>query len=147
SDVERGMTYQTRSNADGNYTQTHLLAGRYRVSISAPGFTESVASVGVEVDATTRVDVKLQVGKAQSTVTVTGEVPLLQTDRAEISDVVTASQLQKLPIFSRNITSLVLGMPGAQLNGFQHASSENPQGGLQINVNGQYFYSNGFELD
>jgi len=147
SDVERGMTYQTRSNADGNYTQTHLLAGRYRVTVSMPGFTESTVVAGVEVDATTRLDVKLQIGKAESTVTVTGEVPLLQTDRAEVSDVLTASQLQKLPVLNRNVTSLVLAVPGAQLNGFQHASSENPQGGLQINVNGQYFYSNGFELD
>src|SRR5207247_1135329 len=48
---------------------------------------------------------------------------------------------------NRNVTTLVLALPGSQLNGFQHASSENPQGGLQINVNGQYFYSNGFELD
>src|SRR5438309_2155527 len=50
-------------------------------------------------------------------------------------------------MLNRNVTTLVLALPGSQLNGFQHASSENPQGGLQINVNGQYFYSNGFELD
>src|SRR4051794_16486646 len=36
-DVDRGTTYQVTSNDSGNYEQTHLLAGRYRVSINAPG--------------------------------------------------------------------------------------------------------------
>lgn len=147
TDIDRGMPYQTKTNVDGNFTQTHLLAGHYQVKISAKGFTEFVATAEVQVDATTRVDAQIQVGKAQASVTVTGETPLLKTDRSEVSSTLTADELQKLPIFNRNLTTLVLALPGAQLNGFQHASSENPQGGLQINVNGQYFYSNGFQLD
>ncbi len=38
-------------------------------------------------------------------------------------------------------------IPGAQLNSWQHAASENPQQGIQANVNGQFFTSNGFLLD
>jgi hypothetical protein len=147
TDIERGITYQTRSNADGNYTQTHLLAGHYSVRVTAAGFAEFEARADVQIDATTRVDAQVQVGKSQAQVTVSAETPLLMVDRAEVSNTLTASEVEKLPILNRNVTTLVLAMPGAQLNGFQHASSENPQGGLQINVNGQYFYSNGFELD
>src|SRR5437764_11339308 len=33
------------------------------------------------------------------------------------------------------------------MNGWQHASSKNPQGGIQINVNGQFFFTNGFLID
>src|SRR6266568_713115 len=38
SDLDRGTTYQTVTNTDGNFTQTHLLAGRYQVKIVASGF-------------------------------------------------------------------------------------------------------------
>src|SRR5205085_4900587 len=50
-------------------------------------------------------------------------------------------------ILNRNVTQIVLVTPGTQLNDWQHASSENPQSGYQIDVNGQQFTSNGFLLD
>ena len=42
---------------------------------------------------------------------------------------------------------MLLVTPGTQVNDWQHASSENPQGGYQIDANGQQFTSNGFLLD
>src|SRR5213593_1627383 len=147
TDLDRGVTYTTKTTSNGNFTQTHLLAGHYRVKVTAPGFSEFSASADVQVDATTRADAQLRVGKAETTVTVSTEGPLLKTDRADVSNTLTANEVERLPILNRNVTTLVLALPGSQLNGFQHASSENPQGGLQVNVNGQYFYSNGFELD
>ena len=38
-------------------------------------------------------------------------------------------------------------MPGAQKMSWQHATSENPQQGIQINTNGQRFGSNNFMID
>src|SRR5712692_3745971 len=147
TDLDRGITYTTRTTSEGNFTQTHLLAGHYQVKVRAPGFSEFSASTEVQVDATTRADAQLRVGKAETTVIVGAETPLLKTDRADVSNTLTGNEVERLPMLNRNVTTLVLALPGSQLNGFQHASSENPQGGLQINVNGQYFYSNGFELD
>src|SRR5437762_2726082 len=147
TDLDRGITYTTRTTSEGNFTQTHLLAGHYQVKVTAPGFSEFSASTEVQVDATTRADAQLHVGKAETTVIVRAETPLLKTDRADVSNTLTGNEVEQLPMLNRNVTTLVLALPGSQLNGFQHASSENPQGGLQINVNGQYFYSNGFELD
>ncbi len=147
TDVDRGLTYQTRTNADGNYIQTHLLAGHYEVKVTATGFSEFVAKADVQVDASTRVDATLSLGRAASTVNVTAETPMLETDRSEVSTTLAGSELEKLPVLNRNLTELLLVMPGAQMNGWQHASSENPQGGIQINVNGQFFFTNGFLID
>ena len=146
-DVDRGIDYTVKTITDGNYIQTHLLAGRYRVTIAPPGFETFVAEATVQVDAATRVDAKLVIGKATSTVSVTGETPLLRTDRAELSDTLSTTQLASLPVLGRNMTSLVLVTPGAYQDSFQVADSENPQGGLQIDVNGQSFTANGFLLD
>src|SRR4029077_5211326 len=104
--TERGETCQTKSNDSGNYSQTHLLAGSYKIVIAAPGFSDFTSTVVVQVDATTRSDAQLQVGKASTEVVVTSEAPLLKSDRAEVSTTITGPELQKLPILDRNITSL-----------------------------------------
>jgi hypothetical protein len=147
TDRDRGTVVETVSNDTGNYTQTHLLAGRYQIRILAPGFAPYVADAQVQVDASTRVDAALKVGEAQSEITVTDEVPLLKTDRADVSTTLTGKEVEQLPILDRNLTSLLLVVPGAQMNSWQHAASENPQQGFQINVNGQFFTANGFLLD
>jgi outer membrane receptor protein involved in Fe transport len=146
-DVDRGVDYKVQTNPDGNYIQTHLLAGHYRVTLAPPGFETFVAEATVDVDSATRVDAHLEVGKASSTVNVTSETPLLKTDRAELSDTLSSSQLANLPVLGRNMTNLILTIPGAYADSFQVSTAENPQGGLQIDVNGESFTANGFLLD
>ena len=51
TDLDRGQTYKTTSNASGNYEQTHLLAGHYKVSINAAGFAAFEATAQVQIDA------------------------------------------------------------------------------------------------
>ena len=113
TDTERGETYQTKTNGSGNYTQTHLLAGQYKIVIAAAGFADLNATAVVQVDATTRVDGQMQIGKAATEVTVSGEAPLLIKDRAEVSTTLTATELERLPILDRNVTSLLVSLPGA----------------------------------
>jgi hypothetical protein len=146
-DLDRGALLRTVTNGEGNYSQIHLLAGHYEVKVEREGFAAFTANVTVQVDATTRVDATLSPAGEQSTITVTDESPLLMTDRAEVSTTLTNSELQGLPVLDRNVTNLLLVIPGAQLNSWQHAASENPQQGIQANVNGQFFTSNGFLLD
>ena len=86
--------------------------------------------------------------QGQSTqVTVTDETPQLKVDRADVSTTLTTDELGGLPILNRNVTQMLLVTPGTQLNDWTHAAAENPQGGYQIDVNGQQFTSNGFLLD
>lgn len=149
SDTERGATFQTSTNSSGNYGQTHLLPGHYKIVITAPGFDEFNASATVQVDATTRADAQLQIGKASTELTVTGESPLLKTDRADVSVTLTAGELTKLPILDRNLTSLMVSMPGAGRypTGSGMSSAEDQQADIQTPMNGQLPYSNGFLLD
>ncbi len=147
-DLDRGIDYQVKAHSDGNYIQTHLLAGHYRVTVAQPGFETFVAEAIVQVDASTRVDAKLVIGKTSTSVSVTGKTPLLVTDRAAVNQTISAHELGSLPIVNRNMTQLMLVMPGAYLNaGYQTATDENPQGGLEVDVNGQNFTANGFLLD
>jgi hypothetical protein len=147
TDTDRGVSYRTTSNTAGNFEQTHLLAGHYNVKVAAQGFAAFEAAADVQVDASTRVTATLSVQSTSSTVTVTAETPLLKVDRADVSTTLSTQELSSLPILNRNLTEVMFATPGAQANDWQHAAMENPQGGIQIDVNGQPFTHNGFLLD
>ncbi len=148
TDIGKNIKYETATNADGNYTRTQLTPGTYRVEVEATGFRKATANdVTVNADTSSRVDVKMEVGNVSEAVEVTAEAPLLKSDRSEVSTTFTAQQLNNLPSFERNFQAYELLVPGTQKLGWQHASSENPQGSLQIEVNGQHFSGTGFQLD
>jgi len=147
SDLDRGTIYHIQSNGDGNFSQTHLLAGHYRVTVENPGFSTLSENAAVEVDATTQLSIKLTPGQVQTTVEVSDATPLLTTDRAEVATTLTGGQVAELPVLDRNITNLLLQVPGTQLNIWAHSAAENPEQGIQANVNGQFFTANGFLLD
>ena len=147
TDTDRGISYKATANESGNYEQTHLLAGHYKISASAAGFSVAEALAEVQIDSSTRVDLRLGVQGQSTQVTVTDETPQLKVDRADVSTTLTTDELGGLPILNRNVTQMLLVTPGTQLNDWTHAAAENPQGGYQIDVNGQQFTSNGFLLD
>ncbi len=145
---DRGAVYTTTTNESGNYSQLHLLPGPYTVEFQAAGFERSLEKdVIVGLDTSKRVDVQLVVGQVSQEISVTGEAAALVTDRAEVSAGLTSAQVSDLPTLNRNFTNLELLMPGAQKMSWQHATSENPQQGIQINVNGQRFGSQNFMID
>ncbi|MFN0102505.1 MAG: carboxypeptidase regulatory-like domain-containing protein [Bryobacteraceae bacterium] len=146
--LDRGINYSTTTNETGNYTQTHLTVGLYTVEMEAKGFQRHVQrEVRVSADRSTRVDMTLTIGQVTEQIFVTGSTPALVTDRAEVSTSLDAKQVRDLPTLNRNLTQLQLLMPGAQKVLGQHASSENPQAGLQINNNGQNFGATNFMID
>jgi hypothetical protein len=145
---ERGVSYDAVTNESGNYIITQLSVGDYTAEFEAPGFQRLIQrEVRIALGTSTRVDAQLTVGQVTEQVNVTSAAPPLVTDRAEVSTALTSKEIQDLPTLNRNITSLQLLMPGAQRVLGQHASSENPQGGIQINNNGQTFGSTNFMID
>src|SRR2546422_1770821 len=146
--VTKNTTEETTTNESGNFSVIHLIPDTYKVKIEAPGFkANDIASVLVQVDTTARVDAQLQVGAVTQTVEVTGEVPQLKTDRADVSLDFSSDYVEKLPLVNRNFQSLLLSAPGTQQIGWSHAATENPQGSQQTFVQGQHFSGTGYELD
>jgi hypothetical protein len=147
--ITKGTTEETTTNESGNYSVTHLIPDTYKVRVEAAGFKAvDIASVPISADTAARVDSTLQVGEVTQSVEVTGEVPQLKTDRADVSLTFNEKYVQDLPILNRNFTNFELLSPGTQkLVGWSHAATENPQGAQQIFVNGQHFSGTAFELD
>jgi hypothetical protein len=147
--VTKNTSFETTSNESGNYSVTHLIPDNYKVKIEAPGFkANDIPSVRVVADVAAKIDAELQVGAVTQTVEVTGEIPQLKTDRADVDVEFSQTYVEELPVLNRNFTNFELLSPGTQkLVGWSHAATENPQGGGQIFVNGQHFSGTNFELD
>jgi outer membrane receptor protein involved in Fe transport len=147
--ISKTTEFDTVSNESGNYSVTHLIPDTYKIHVEATGFKAyDVPSVIVSADSSARVDATLQVGSITQSVEVTGEIPQLKTDRADVDIQFNSTYVTELPVLNRNFTNFELLSPGTQkLVGWSHAATENPQGGGQIFVNGQHFSGTNFELD
>ena len=147
--VTKNTRVETTTNESGNFSVIHLIPDTYKVKVEAGGFKAyDVPSVLVQVDTAAHVDAQLQVGAVTQTVEVTGELPQLKTDRADVSLDFSSDYVEKLPLVNRNFQSLLLDAPGTQqLVGWSHAATENPQGSQQTFVQGQHFSGTGYELD
>ena len=149
TDVSKGTVISEQSNGSGEFTADHLIPDIYDVKVVAAGF-KGFEQTGIQVFADTAVKIQavLSTGASSETVEVSADsVPLLKTDRADVSTIFEGREVRDLPIAGRNFTSLQLLLPGAQQLGWSHAASENPQGSQQIMVNGQAFAGVAFQLD
>jgi hypothetical protein len=108
-----GISRTTQAGSAGRYELPNMPLGNYEVSASTQGFQTSVRS-GIELTAGRHavVDFSLQVGEVTQSVTVTGEVPLLETTTATVSSLVGEQEIQELPLNNRDLTQLVLIQPG-----------------------------------
>jgi hypothetical protein len=146
-DLGKGVSYTTVTNETGNYSQTHLIIGVYEVRVEAPGFETFVQqNVNVSVDLSTQVNAQLRPGTVGEVISVTGEAPLLKTERSDVSDTMTQKAVMELPVFSRDMSRLYFLVPGVQASGTT-AASEQPQDIYRPNIGGQYWGGISFQLD
>src|ERR1700749_4670140 len=94
-----GVSASTESTSSGSFQFAELPLGTYNVTVAAPGFkTASFSNVLVQVNTTTALNVKLELGQNSESVTVTAAATGLQTESADVGGVVTDRQITQLPL-------------------------------------------------
>jgi len=103
-----------KTNSAGQYTFVNVAPGDYEVIVKKDGFrTANVSSLTVDVSKSSNVDVRLEIGAASESVTVTTEARVeLQTTDAELGDVVGGTTLVRLPTLQRDASELLTLQPG-----------------------------------
>lgn len=102
-----GTQSSTVTTGVGDYTVPELSAGVYSVTVVAPGFTTLVhTGITVSVGEVARVDLKLSLGAGATTITVTGDAPLLQTDSPQNNIEVSTTDMNELPFNVAGIGSV-----------------------------------------
>jgi Carboxypeptidase regulatory-like domain/TonB dependent receptor len=113
TDVQRGTSRTLTTDATGNYAAPDLIPGTYKIRVEAKGFKAvERPSVTIEVATDVRADFTLQPGNVSEVVTVTEEVPLLNTTSATLGGTLSNEEINDLPLNGRNYENLLQLRPG-----------------------------------
>jgi len=111
--VDTGATRNITTEADGRFRLAGLVPGRYELKAELQGFgAVTVPDVTVAVDSETTRNVTMQVQGLQESVTVTGEAPVIEVTKTDVSGVITQAQMEQLPMATRQPMDLALLLPG-----------------------------------
>jgi hypothetical protein len=114
--VDRGFTQSTTTNAQGLYQFQLLQPGTYTITITASGFKKSAATTTVSVGQNAVINPKLELGAAGTTVEVSSEAPLLQTESAEISTTFNAREISEVPNPGNDLSFVAQTAAGSVMN-------------------------------
>jgi hypothetical protein len=110
-----GQTIKTSTSGAGTYASGNLIPGMYTVRIEAKGFKTAQLALDVKVDNTANGSAKLEVGQESTVVEVQASEIQVNTEQATVQGVLTASQIENLPVNGRNFLDLAQLEPGVQI--------------------------------
>jgi len=107
-----GVTSILTTNQDGAYQALALIPGTYAVEATAPGFGKTKnPSVEVHVKTRAQVDFEMKAGTTE-TIEVNAATVGLQTQSADVGNVIGTEQINDLPLNARRYADLALLEPG-----------------------------------
>ncbi len=106
------------SNEQGLYNFAAVAPGIYTVKAELTGFkTFENKGIRVATQQFVTMDIKLDVGQLQETITVTGEAPLIDTSNASTGSVIDSRQLESLPSAGRSAFLFAVTVPTVVASG------------------------------
>ncbi len=105
----------TTTSSSGSFTSGALTPGSYTVRIEATGFKTMQMPVVVQVSTTASANVKLTLGESAQIIDVQASDLAVNTEQATVQGVLTAEQIENLPINGRNFLDLAQLEPGVQI--------------------------------
>ncbi|MBL8217584.1 MAG: TonB-dependent receptor [Bryobacterales bacterium] len=115
--LETNQSTRVTTDATGFYQANYLRPGTYRVAISNSGFKTSVREkLNLPLEGRLRIDFQLEVGDTATSLTVSEETPLIESESASLGQVVNTRSIEEIPIRGRNIFDLVGLTAGVQVN-------------------------------
>jgi hypothetical protein len=98
-----GKTRETTTSADGSFNLTGLPAGRYELTATANGFKTIEQSIELNPSQLAMMEPVLDVGKVSETVEVTSAAAQLQTESANVGQVITGQVVAEIPGVGRDV--------------------------------------------
>ncbi|HTL17950.1 MAG TPA: carboxypeptidase-like regulatory domain-containing protein, partial [Patescibacteria group bacterium] len=147
TNTQTGVAFQTVTSSAGDFNAPGLNPGSYKVTAEAKGFQKAAsAAFTLTVNQHARIDVSLKPGAVTETVQATAQAVQLDTDTAELSNLVSQQQVEDLPLNGRNFMQLLLVGAGAVTVGGEQGTMRQGQGNA-ISVNGGRPEGNNYTLD
>jgi len=146
TNVDTQASRTVQGNQSGEYSILSLEPGKYRVTVSVPGF-KSITKTGVALSANQNVQVSftLHPGSVSESVTVTAETPLVDTRESELGQTIGEQEIQTLPSVNRSAYALTQTLPG--VTNYTEQAVVGGSTGNQFSMNGLRANFNSYYLD
>lgn len=109
TNLERTVT----TDSQGNYVFSQMQPGHYSLHVEAAGFAKfDQTGIDLRVNLPATLNVKMQIGAATQTVTVTEQAPLLNTTDSSLGQTMGKNEIQSLPLEEGNVVQLLSLQPG-----------------------------------
>jgi hypothetical protein len=116
TDVARGVSQTLTTDSDGAYVAINLLPGTYTVRVEFKGFkTFERKNILLEVGKDVRLDAVLQPGSTTETITITEDVPMVDTTSTTLGGTISNEIINDLPLNGRNYQNLISLRPGTSI--------------------------------
>jgi hypothetical protein len=97
-DVATGVKATTKSDSKGIYRIDHLLVGTYSVTATASGFsTKTLDKVSIELNKTTTLNVKMEVGNVSQVVEISDTATAIDTTTSQVGATFNSQMASELP--------------------------------------------------
>ncbi len=135
-------TTRTATSNDTGYYRFELLpVGVYTVTVSKAGFASVSETIEILIGQMTTVNAELKPGATSEIIEVTGEAPLLDQLKTSVSQNITPSEVEELPLLGRDVANLAYLAPGVKATDSYDPTknryailSVNGQSGRNVNV-------------
>jgi Carboxypeptidase regulatory-like domain len=146
SNKDTGTIQTFETGSSGSFNVGGLSPATYTVRVETKGFKTFQATVPVQVGQIATVNARLELGDSSSIVEVTGSAIQINSEQATVQDVLTAADIDQLPINGRNFLDLATLEPGVQI---QDGSTFDPtkNGYSSLSFGGRFGRSARIEVD
>jgi len=143
-----GRTVTVTSDAAGRYIATGLAPGSADITISAPGFADSVTNMQLTASEKSTFDSPMQPAVSSTSVEVTAmRTTQVENENAELSGTITQKQLVGIGLNGRNFLSLITLTPGVSNQTGQDEAKVGVVGSAKFSINGGRTEYNTFDVD
>ena len=144
-----GVSRDTVTNGVGEYSFPAIEPGTYTVKATVQGYkTFERKAVPVSVQQFVGLDITLEIGALEETITVTGESPLIETTNASTGDVLDTRALESIPSAGRSVFLMANLTPTVQTSGNAHWNRMQDQvGNSAVSMGGGPVRANQFLVD
>ncbi len=144
-----GVSRTVTTDSDGFYSAEALPVGTYSVSIAKEGFKQNfILDMHIAPGVRRANNVKLQIGKASSQITVMANAVQVNTETSESSGTITDKQVSNLMLNGRNFQTLAIMVPGVtSVNGANQQIGGGVGGQTALIINGQGIQNQSYNID
>ena len=138
---ETGVARTAVSESDGTYLFQGVAPGRYELAAELAGFANAeVRDITITIGLQLQRDLTMGLQTLQESVTVTAEAPVIEITRTDVAQVITQEQIDTLPMSDRQPASLVLLLPGTNMDNTQvrRAQANIGAGGINNQMNAYF---------